>query len=269
MDYFDFKQFRVRHDRCAMKVGTDGVLLGAWAEVEDARVLDVGCGSGLIALMAAQRGAEAVTGIEIDKEAAAQAAENAVASPWSESVHIVAANVVTWSRSEEATSCRFNCIISNPPYFRETTTAPDARRATARHATADALTHSDLVQSAHRLLPAGGSLQVILPYSAAAAFHALCALNDFSLLRRTDVQTKEGQPPRRTLLHFIKDGLATYAYLEDNHGEADNGATTLTPPTRTTLTLLTPSGQRTAAYAELTQDFYLTSPLQKSPRGAL
>lgn len=226
-----------------MKVGTDGVLLGAWAEVEGKHVLDVGCGSGLIALMAAQRGATEVTGVEIDAEAAAQATENVAASPWSDRIQICAGDVLTWSAGTSNISSRFDCIVSNPPYFLETTKAPDDRRTQARHASAGTLTHSDLVETAHCLLPAGGSLQVILPYSAATSFHALCALNGFSLLRRTDVLTKEGQVPRRTLFHFAKDGTS---------GQL------LPTPQHDTLTLLSADGNRTAAYTELTQYFYLS-----------
>lgn len=242
-DRFDFQQFSIRHDRCAMKVGTDGVLLGAWAEVAGKHVVDVGCGSALIALMAAQRGAAEVTGLEIDAEAAKQAAENAAASPWSDRISILAADFLQWPDSPTAEAQTIDCIVSNPPYFLETTQAPDHRRAQARHASAGTLTHRALVERAHQLLTVGGSLQVILPYSAATSFHALCALNGFSLLRRTDVQTKEGQVPRRTLFHFAKDGTS---------GQL------LPTPQHDTLTLLSADGNRTAAYTELTQYFYLS-----------
>ena len=96
--YFQFKQFTVWHDRCAMKVGTDAVLLGAWVRVDDAcRMLDIGCGCGLIALMAAQRNAEAkVVAVEIDAEAAGQAQENVAKSPWAERIEVVRADVCTF-----------------------------------------------------------------------------------------------------------------------------------------------------------------------------
>lgn len=81
-NFFEFKQFKIYHDRCAMKVGTDGVLLGAWADVSKSnRILDIGCGSGLISIMAAQRSQAYVYGVEIEREAALQAKENAVRSP--------------------------------------------------------------------------------------------------------------------------------------------------------------------------------------------
>ena len=89
---FQFKQFTIRHDRCAMKVGTDGVLLGAWANAKGKqRILDIGTGSGLIALMLAQRTDAMITGIEIDPASATQAQENATASPWADRLQIVAA----------------------------------------------------------------------------------------------------------------------------------------------------------------------------------
>ena len=112
MDYFEFKQFRVYHDRCAMKVGTDGVLLGAWADVENSkRILDIGCGTGLIALMVAQRSNAEVVGIDIDSNAAEQASENAEASPFSKCITIKRADILKY---EDTTG--FDTIISNPPF---------------------------------------------------------------------------------------------------------------------------------------------------------
>lgn len=119
---FNFKQFHVAHDRCAMKVGTDGVLLGAWAGVAGAsRVLDVGCGSGLITLMVAQRTAAHVVGVEIDAPAAEQAIENVAASPWAHRIEIVHADVSDLCPDE-----KFDHIVSNPPFFCRR--SPSARR---------------------------------------------------------------------------------------------------------------------------------------------
>ena len=122
---FNFKQFHVAHDRCAMKVGTDGVLLGAWAGVAGAsRVLDVGCGSGMVA----QRTAAHVVGVEIDAPAAEQAIENVAASPWAHRIEIVHADVSDLCPDE-----KFDHIVSNPPFFAEDLLPPDVARARARH----------------------------------------------------------------------------------------------------------------------------------------
>jgi len=235
--YFDFKQFRVYHDRCAMKVGTDSVLLGAWVDVDgDARILDAGCGSGLLALMVAQRCAALVTGVELDPAAARQAAENVAASPFAARVSIVCANLLTYCPAEA-----FDSIVCNPPYFLEATRSPDIRRATARHA--DSLNATTIAATAHRLLGNNGRLHLVLPTSLVFAFQAQLTPMGFSLIRRTDVLTKPATPPKRTLLTFVK--------------ETQGGRPSL-PPLRTdTLTLFTTDGQRTEAYEQLVRDFYL------------
>lgn len=129
---FTFKQFFVAHDRCAMKVGTDGVLLGAWAPVAGVqRVLDIGSGSGLIALMLAQRTPASVDidAVELDTAAAEQAQENVAESPWPTRVHVHQANIVEWARHCEQ---RYSLIVSNPPYF-----SPGSECASPERASAD------------------------------------------------------------------------------------------------------------------------------------
>ena len=143
--YFRFKQFTVWHDRCAMKVGTDGVLLGAWAgpgrpgEISGGSpqtVLDIGTGSGLVALMLAQRYPEAqVTGIDSDAEAAAQARENFTSSPWPQRLRAAHISLQEFCRGTAATAAarRFDLIVSNPPFYDTTLTNPDPLRTAARH----------------------------------------------------------------------------------------------------------------------------------------
>ena len=128
---FLFKQFIVHHDRCAMKVGTDGVLLGAWAPVDQAHTaLDVGTGTGLVALQLAQRNPHLrVTAVEIDAPAAAQAAENVAGSPWPDRIEVVCADF-----NDFQPDGRFDLIVSNPPYFVDALPCPDRQRNTARHA---------------------------------------------------------------------------------------------------------------------------------------
>ena len=112
--YFQFKQFTIWHDKCAMKVGTDGVLLGAWAETENSqKILDIGTGTGLIAIMLAQRySLSQITAIEIDEAAAAQAKMNIARSPWTKRIQVIC-NDFSLFRTES----KYNLIVSNPPYF--------------------------------------------------------------------------------------------------------------------------------------------------------
>lgn len=232
MSHFDFKQFRICHDRCAMKVGTDGVLLGAWAQTDGSRrILDIGTGSGLIALMMAQRCDAAVTGIEIDADAAAQAAENAAASPFADRVEIVQTDLKDF-RTEQP----FDNIVSNPPFYTESVLPPDATRAAARHT--QGLPLGVLVGQAKRLMAPDARFQVILPTAAVAQFLGICALQGLSLLRRTDVCTREGKPFKRALLCLI------------NNIEA-------TRPLTDSLPLSDGKGGRSADYRQLTEDFYL------------
>lgn len=232
MSHFDFKQFRIHHDRCAMKVGTDGILLGAWANLQGAkRVLDIGCGSGLIALMAAQRCDARITGIEIDPPSAEQAQENCVASPFAGRISIVTADIRKF-RPEE----KFDCLLSNPPYFEQTLLPPDPRRATARHT--DGLNFAELLREAKRLMSPGGCFQTIIPYDAADRFCEAASLQEFFPTRRTDVATRTGKKPKRTLL-CLTIGEKTSPTLHDD------------------LTLCHADGSRSREFAQLTKDFYL------------
>lgn len=156
--YFKFKQFTVWHDRCGMKVGTDGVLLGAWAPAEETRqILDIGTGSGVIALQMAQRAPKAhITAVEIDYDAAQQAASNVAASPWQDRIEVVCEDFTSFTTSKS-----FDLIVSNPPYFVNALQNPDAMRSLARHN--DSLPYHILFQRASELLAPSGKFCVIVP----------------------------------------------------------------------------------------------------------
>lgn len=156
---FTFKQFHIDHSRCAMKVGTDGTLLGAWAALPPhaKKILDIGTGSGLIAIMAAQRHPTAkITAIDIDKDCVMQATENAVASPWAERIEVIETPLQEYSQEE-----KFDVIISNPPYFADSMHSPDRQRTTARHTAS--LSFKELTDGVLRLLADDGLFAVILP----------------------------------------------------------------------------------------------------------
>ncbi len=155
---FTFKQFHINHSRCAMKVGTDGTLIGAWASIPpEGRILDIGTGTGLIAIMAAQRSSTAqISAIDIDEDCIVQARENVAASPWAERIEVVHSAL-----QEFAPAHKFDCIISNPPYFIDSQLSPDAARSTARHTAS--LPFDKLVEGVKRLLAEDGHFSLILP----------------------------------------------------------------------------------------------------------
>ena len=232
--YFDFKQFRIYHDRCAMKVGTDGVLLGAWSSTEGVnRALDIGTGSGLVALMIAQRGVKEVVGVEIDTDAAQQAAENAAASPWSNNIQIESTDI-----SDFKTEKKFDLIVSNPPYFEEALRCPDNRRSAARHADTS-LNFAMLTTHARRLIKEGGRFCVIIPTTAESSFMAACIAAHFTLVHRTAVITRSGKAPRRLLLELCQTTQALTVTHDELILQDDN------------------ENPRSEAYTKLTSDFYL------------
>lgn len=181
-----------------MKVGTDGVLLGAWVQVDSGtkRVLDIGTGTGLIALMLAQRaGGAHVTGVDI--EDVSQACENADASPWGSRVEVVQMSVQEFCADKQ-----FDLIVSNPPFFVDSLTCPDAGRTLARHAVS--LPFGELRDAVVRLLSPSGSFSLILPTSESERFIAVCD-GKLRLSRRTDVRTTPGAAPKRALLTFVHE----------------------------------------------------------------
>lgn len=213
-----------------MKVGTDGVLLGAWFPAcPGMRVLDIGTGTGLIALMAAQRGAESITAVEIDPSAAAQAARNAAQSEWADRIDVVACDVADYD-----TDIKFDRILSNPPYFRDSLRSPSAGRNAARHN--DSLSYEVLTECSVRMLSPGGLLCVVLPYDAANGFVRCAQTSGLYLSRRTDVVTAAGREPKRSLMSF---------------------SSVCTNPVTDVIYLRDESGNESAEYIEHVKDFYL------------
>ena len=197
--YFTFKQFTIYHDRCAMKVGTDGVLLGAWTNLQNAnRILDVGTGTGLIALMLAQRTKDAtITAIDIDADAVGQAQENVSDSPWKDRVEVTLQDICTY-----APDGLFDIIVSNPPYFVNSLKCPDGQRTTARHT--DSLDANRLIGKVTELLAPEGRFSLILP--ADQTDELLRIAEEYGLYpsRITRVITRPGLPPKRVLVEFRK-----------------------------------------------------------------
>lgn len=229
-DYFRFKQFCIHHDRCAMKVGTDGVLLGAWGCVEGRRILDIGTGTGLIALMAAQRNPEAkVWGIDIDAEAVFQARENIAESPFCSRIECILQDVLAFETGE-----LFDAILCNPPFFTEDTLPDDKSRALARNN--KNLPFPLLINKVAELLADDGVFSLVVPSGLVQEIVGLCLENGLHLVRRCQVHTTAQKPPRRTLLAFSRQNLKCDEQV---------------------LCLMDKDGSRSPQYQELTNDFYL------------
>lgn len=229
MNSFRFKRFEIRQDHSAMKVGTDGVLLGAWAE-GGARILDIGAGTGLIALMMAQRfPAAEVDGVDIDREACEEARENVQASPFAERVRICHARLQDYHAEP------YDAIVSNPPFFVGSLKNPDERRTLARHS--DSLPFSDLFSGVKRLLKPGGIFSVIIPEEVKDDFVSEGYVAGFRLVGTCSVRTVARKPPKRCLLAFCQDGKRAFVSEEGILNAA--------------------GGQRSEWYANLTRDFYL------------
>ena len=178
-----------------MKVGTDGVLLGAWAR-GGGKVLDVGTGTGLIALMMAQRYPEArITAIDIDEGAVAQARQNVESAGCEDRI------AVSQERVQDHEG-QYDTIVSNPPFFIDSMKAPDAQRNTARHAAT--LTYAELMQAAHRLLTDDGEMSVVVPFDYRKRMEDEATFVGFFPSRVCAVRTVEGKPARRYLLAFKK-----------------------------------------------------------------
>ena len=213
-----------------MKVGTDGVLLGAWARVEHCRrILDMGTGTGLVALMAAQRSQADIVAIDLDADAVAQAAENVAASPWSNRIQVLQADArqVESGKMKDESYCHhpschtaqhdnfhlssfifplFDAILCNPPFFENSLKSPDVARTMARHT--DTLSFDELARSAARLLSPEGELSVVIPYDRAHDMTVSAACCGLFATRQTVIVPVEGGKPKRMLMAFNREGAA-------------------------------------------------------------
>lgn len=237
---FHFKQFSVEHDKCAMKVGTDGVLLGAWSPLPStsscARVLDIGIGSGLIALMIAQRLRQeaqefTIYGIDIDPDAVKQSLINFQQSPWAGHLTSQHCTLQQYQVDEP-----FDLIVSNPPYFQNSLKNPNNARATARHT--DSLPYNELLDHASRLLGQNGILALILPAEAEKEILLLAQEHHLSPTHITYVHSKPGKSAKRILLAFTKTTTYVPFITEHFYVESENSP-------------------RSEEYQQLTQEFYL------------
>jgi tRNA1Val (adenine37-N6)-methyltransferase len=196
--WFHFKQFTIQQEHAAMKVGTDGVLLGAWASAPgpQSRVLDVGCGTGLIALMLAQRTKYvAVDALEIDPSSARQAEENFQNSPWKERIHCIQSSFQDYSSQCKS---RYDLIICNPPFFSGSAKTPSKERNLARHD--DSLSLEDFFKGSVSLMKKAAIISLILPIEKEAQAMDLITEHKLYCNRLTRVIPAPGKPTKRVLL---------------------------------------------------------------------
>lgn len=231
-NFFQFKQFTIQQELCAMKVGTDGVLIGAWGAVGDGRMLDIGCGSGLISIMAAQRSVSLlIDAIDIENSAIKQSVINITNSRNRDRII-----VHQTSLQEFYPDYKYDFIISNPPYFINSLKEESRNsRMIARHS--DTLSYSDLAISVARLLNEDGIFSVIFPYVEANIFIAEAALHSLYCIKRMDVRGTPTKPVKRVMLQFARrrgDIVIDELVIEDNQRHC-----------------------YTPKYIELTKEFYL------------
>ncbi|MEL6636900.1 MAG: methyltransferase [Bacteroidota bacterium] len=231
---FQFKQFDIHQDRCTMKVGTDGIMLGAWAPVDAARrVLDIGTGSGVIAIMLAQRAPEAaITAVEIEEASFTQARDNMAACTWCDRLVAVHQSIQDFSRQQTE---RFDLIVSNPPFFSGGTFSHNQDRNSVRHTVK--LPNGDLLSAARNLLAPTGRFCVILPHLEGLRFVELARSYKLYCTRMTEVFPTAEKPVERLLLQFEPEARE----VQDDR------------------LIIQRSGERndySEAYVALTQDFY-------------
>lgn len=235
---FRFKQFSLDDSLCAMKVGTDSVLLGAWTDFGNAhKILDIGTGSGLLSMMAAQKCQASITAIDIEEGCYNQAIINFNSSIWYERLTCLHSSLDNYFKSalELKNEGSFDHIITNPPWFSRSLKSDNKNRNTARHN--DDLPPDELIKSVAGLLVTGGVFSLILPYSDKEFLKTLCSVNNLQPVRETVVIPREGKEPNRVMLGFIKNNETVTSY--------------------STITIRDTEGNFTSSYRELTKPFYL------------
>ncbi|RHJ92484.1 tRNA1(Val) (adenine(37)-N6)-methyltransferase [Parabacteroides bouchesdurhonensis] len=231
--YFKFKKFTIWHDKCAMKVGTDGVLLGAWANVDGCvNMLDVGTGTGLIALMLAQRYQANIDAIDIDMDACFQAKENIESSPFALQIDI---HHISFLEYVTRTNKKYDLIVSNPPYFTDSLKCPDKKRTVARHT--DSLVLSDLINGCCKLLSSGGRIALIVPFDKKEELTDIANSCQLYAIRTTHVIPVPEAAPKRLLVEYTNVPTPT---CQEN-----------------TLVIEEARHQYTPEFKALTKDYYL------------
>jgi tRNA1Val (adenine37-N6)-methyltransferase len=231
-NYFNFKQFSINQDKSAFKVGTDGVLLGAVADISKAEsILDIGSGTGLISLMLAQRCNAGITAIEPDHESFIQTCENVSRSPWHERISVHH----TTFQNLDPNLGPFDMIVTNPPFFSDSLKNPDPRKSAARHN--ESLSAEEILKGTLKFLNEDGNLQLILPYVEGTVFIAEAHKYGFYCNRIIKIKPVPSAEIRRLILKFSRVRIdPVESFLTIEHGKRH---------------------EFTEEYVNLTKEFYL------------
>jgi len=231
-NYFNFKQFNINQGKSAFKVGTDGVLLGACADIAGVRsILDIGSGTGLISIMLAQRCSAEITAIEPDRDSCLQAMENVTDCSWTDRIKVVNTDLQSFNPEEE----KFDLIVTNPPYFTDSLKNPDQRKSAARHS--GTLPSDEILKGVLKFIKEEGSLQLILPYAEGNIF--IAEANRYGLYCNSILKIRPlpSSDIRRLILKFSKiQKKPVESFLTIEHGKRH---------------------EFTQEYINLTKDFYL------------
>ena len=231
-EYFEFKQFTVHQENAAMKVGTDGALLGSLAATGK-RILDIGTGTGLLSLMMAQRCPDAhITAIDVDENAIIDAQRNFSDSPFGERITLKKIPFQVFAKEEKQ---KYDCIICNPPYFDESLESKDESRTRARHTSS--LPFRDLIGGAYELLEDEGVFSVCIPPEVLSKFSAECLIKGFCLMTAYKIKSVPRKEPKRFVLVYKKGRIVE--------------------PQEYVFCMQNPDGTRSEWYQEIMKDFYL------------
>lgn len=229
---FHFRRFSIQQGACAMKVGIDGVLLGAWAQPGNAlHILDIGCGTGLLSLMLAQKCDVLIDAVEIDAEAARQAAINFATSPWSERIKLYNTNIQTFVGQ----AMHYDYIICNPPYYQNSPHSPHTARSIARHDSM--LDTNTLLYCVGRLLTDKGHLALIIPYDGMKNFIYDAMIKQLYCNKKLIVRSKAHKTPSRVLMEF--------SFKEKNEPDEEE------------IIIHNDDGSYSNEYKKITEDYYL------------
>ncbi|ABV86130.1 tRNA1(Val) (adenine(37)-N6)-methyltransferase [Shewanella pealeana] len=260
---FTFKLFHVDDSRCGMPVSTDGVLLGAWAPLVQAKtILDIGAGSGLLSLMAAQRSLAKITAIEVDTDAALDCQQNFNASPWFDRLEVICCDIQAYAQAHTQVhsqahnhaeqSKQFEHIICNPPYFANGPQSSNVSRATARHT--DSLSFDSLLAAIKQLLSPEGCASLILPTESVSLFETKLSTYQLELSQKLLAASVEGKEANRQILVLRH----TSALAHDPKTETEPAVVAkLEDAAQQQLYIREKNGQYSQAFSLLSRDFYL------------
>ncbi len=195
---FHFRQFTINQDRCAMKVSTDAVLIGSWVQTKDAkRILDIGTGTGVIALMLAQKSGAQIDAVDIDSSACCQANENFTLSPWSEKLKVTHMSFQDFAKQQDE---KYDLIVTNPPYFHHASKPQEESRINARHS--EVLAFDELIEGVASILKPEGRFCVILPFKEGMEFMDKAQRKGLFCHHLLRIKTKACKAEKRVIMEF-------------------------------------------------------------------